>query len=246
MRKQPSNQTKHHTPKLTSYRVKGAKKVKLWDTRTLAESIKYYGFSTPEKINTPVLIGDKKPSTLNGANLLTELDYKHSLYTPTPKPVYKPKIHITKPTKKNPFYSVFNKLSHTEINELKTLTIRGGYDTPELSKLYTKPQYSYRYKAHTKTIKPKTINTPPVKYEKGFIPIGSKLLFRCPICNKTKTKYFKGRKLSTPTHTHHILHTLTRTLTRTLTHDTDAQQTLTHALTQARRSTCFRVSLVAR
>jgi len=207
MRKQ-DQATKPSTP--PKYRVKGAKRVKSYNPKTKQDEINYYGFITPEHTTTPVFIQGENPSTLNGANLLTELNYKHTL-RPTPPSNLKQylikhplKAHVTKHTTKNPFFNMFGVLSYKEINELKTLKLRGGYTTKHQAKLYTVHKFSYRYQAHTKTTKPKTINTPPTKYAKGFIPIGSKLLFRCPICNQTKTKFFKNREISTPTHTHEI------------------------------------------
>ena len=102
-----------------------------------------------------------------------------------------------------PTVETIRPLSYHVSPELRTLKIKPGYNTPYEARLYAKPTpYSYRYKAKSKTRIPVNINQLPIKYAKGFIPKYSKLLFRCPICRKTRTLIFKDRELSTPTHTH--------------------------------------------
>jgi len=192
--------------------LRGARKVTLWDTRTLSETTVFYGYQTPEVKPKKVVKGvislsmwlrlrEKKPEisiyevneTRKGINALFKPDIPE-INKITLIPATK-KVKDTNKTIKGSFGLDVNtfKIKTVKPYEIK---IRFGDCVKQRS------QYPYRIRAKNRIRRIKKRESPPLtlkrlKFNPKFIYTVS---FKCPLCNSHQTMRIKDkhRKRKTP------------------------------------------------
>jgi len=112
-------------------------------------------------------------------------------------------IDSTTTKQENTANPVLFPLSYHLHPELRTLKLKKLHRTPEIAKKHTKPIYAVGYT--------KTNSGNRITHRREYLPLDmdnlepyTKLTFRCPYCEATRTKTYKKRKMSIPTHTHTV------------------------------------------